>query len=188
MNDYTRSCDAQAIAHEEMTEQPQWNHSDRPRGLVDKARGAIIHIVLTVLFFSIISILTFTQFEGQSDSVEATAAMTEMVQAVTNATTYFISNGNDYDGLDADYLGIGDNLYGSLLAVSGVTATGATIEYPGFPSEDLCNTVGVQLRRMDFIDSAATSNGITCVPSTTTGTMMTATGTFQAEIVMDDSR
>ena len=147
----------------------------------EKEGGAIIHIVLTVLFFSVLSVLTFTQFEGQSDTVEAQAAMTEMVTAVSNAQAYFVSSGNTYVGLTANHLGVGDNLYGEGLDIQTAgTATAVEIAYEGFPNQPVCESVSLQLRRMDFVDT--TAGAVQCV------SMGTMVGEFEAHITMHEIR
>lgn len=158
-------------------------HNDGgPKG-PEKQGGAIIHIVLTVLFFSVLSVLTFTQFEGQSDRTEAQAAMTEMVTMVSNAQAYYVSNGNSYVGIDANHLGISDNLYGEQVDVQTAgTATAVELAYEGFPNEEICESVSLQLRRMDFIDSTATDDGVQCI------SMGTMVDEFETHITMDDSR
>lgn len=146
-----------------------------------KQRGAIIHIVLTVLFFSVLSVLTFTQFEGQSDKAEAQAAMTEMVTMISNAQAYFVSAGNTYVGIADEHLGIGENLYGEQIDIQTAgTATAVELAYEGFPSEEICDSVSLQLRRMDFVDT--TTNAVECISQ---GTMVDE---FETHITMHDDR
>ena len=147
----------------------------------EKEGGAIIHIVLTVLFFSVLSVRTFTQFEGQSDTAEAQAAMTEMVTAVSNAQAYFVSAGNTYAGITDNHLGVGDNLYGEGLDIQTAgTATLLEIAYEGFPNQPTCESVSLQLRRMDFVDT--TANAVQCV------SMGTMVDEFEAHITMHEIR